>query len=46
MLQYDILRLLWSLQKLPRQLEALGETLLDFMKPADLVDWLQEHRAD
>jgi predicted transposase/invertase (TIGR01784 family) len=25
------------------QLEALGEALLDFSEPADLVNWLQEH---
>jgi predicted transposase YdaD len=25
------------------QLEALGEALLDFSKPADLVDWLRQN---
>ncbi|NJR56152.1 MAG: Rpn family recombination-promoting nuclease/putative transposase [Acaryochloris sp. CRU_2_0] len=28
------------------QLEALGEALLDFSEPADLVKWLQENRAE
>jgi predicted transposase YdaD len=28
------------------QLEALGEALLDFSEPADLVIWLQENRAE
>lgn len=27
------------------QLEALGEALLDFTEPADLVNWLQENQA-
>jgi hypothetical protein len=27
------------------QLEALGEALLDFSVPDDLVGWLEEHRA-
>ncbi|NJM68086.1 MAG: Rpn family recombination-promoting nuclease/putative transposase [Acaryochloris sp. RU_4_1] len=28
------------------QLEALGEALLDFTEPADLVNWLQDNRVD
>lgn len=28
------------------QLEALGEALLDFSEPTDLVNWLQNHRMD
>ncbi|NJM67731.1 MAG: DUF4351 domain-containing protein [Acaryochloris sp. RU_4_1] len=28
------------------QLEALGEALLDFSEPADLVSWLQENRDE
>ena len=28
------------------QLESLGEALLDFSEPADLVNWLQEHRIN
>ncbi|NJK29099.1 MAG: DUF4351 domain-containing protein [Acaryochloris sp. RU_4_1] len=28
------------------QLEALGEALLDFSQPTDLVSWLQEHWTD
>ncbi|UJB73332.1 Rpn family recombination-promoting nuclease/putative transposase (plasmid) [Acaryochloris sp. 'Moss Beach'] len=28
------------------QLEALGEALLDFTEPADLVNWLEKNRAD
>ena len=27
------------------QLETLGEALLDFTEPTDLVNWLNEHRA-
>lgn len=28
------------------QIEALGEALLDFKQPADLVNWLQDHRSE
>ncbi|NJM68339.1 MAG: DUF4351 domain-containing protein [Acaryochloris sp. RU_4_1] len=28
------------------QLEALGEALLDFSEPADLVGWLQDNRVE
>lgn len=28
------------------QIESLGEALLDFSEPADLVEWLQEHHGD
>ncbi|NJK29045.1 MAG: DUF4351 domain-containing protein, partial [Acaryochloris sp. SU_5_25] len=28
------------------QLEALGEALLDFLEPRDLVDWLQRNRLE
>ena len=28
------------------QIEALGEALLDFSEPADLVKWLQEHHLN
>ena len=35
-----------QIQSLPLdQLEALGEALLDFTEPTDLVNWLNEHRA-
>lgn len=28
------------------KLEALGEALLDFTEPTDLVNWLREHHTD